>query len=145
MELLKFGSMVDMDMKWCKTCNKVSKFKMLASKSGLQECIDQNFFVITTQGIVFIFMWYYRYCSKGLQCKKEGKDQESSQSGTAPYLGWESNNFTIRHHKREPRGQLFPSRWPQSIDKQTRESITKKRKRNNINDTQKKHRLGTFS
>ena len=45
------------------------------------------------------------------QSKKEGKDQESIQSSTTPDPGyqWESNNFTIRHHKREPRGQLFPS------------------------------------
>ena len=32
----------------------------------------------------------------------------------APYLTqdtkWESDNVTIRHHKREPRGQPFPSR-----------------------------------
>ena len=44
--------------------------------------------------------------------KKEGKDQESIQSSTMPALGyqWESDNFTIRHHKREPRGQPFPSR-----------------------------------
>ena len=26
----------------------------------------------------------------------------------------------VRHHKREPRGQPFPSRWPQSTYKQTR-------------------------
>ena len=38
------------------------------------------------------------------QSKKEGKDQESIQSSTTPDPGylWESNNFTIRHHKREP-------------------------------------------
>ena len=44
--------------------------------------------------------------------KKEGKDQESIQSSTTPYPGyqWESDNVTIRHHKREPRGQPFPSR-----------------------------------
>ena len=46
------------------------------------------------------------------QGKKEGKDQESVQSSTTPDPGyqWESDNFTIRHHKREPRGQPFPSR-----------------------------------
>ena len=33
---------------------------------------------------------------------------------------WESNKLTIRHHKREPRGQPFPSRWPQGNNKQTR-------------------------
>ena len=44
--------------------------------------------------------------------KKEGRDQESIQSSTIPDPGyqWESDNFTIRHHKREPRGQPFPSR-----------------------------------
>ena len=47
-------------------------------------------------------------CSE--QSKKEGKDQESIQSSTTPDPGyqWESDNFTIRHHKREPRGQSFP-------------------------------------
>ena len=40
-----------------------------------------------------------------LQSKKKGKDQESIQSSTTPDPGyqWESDNFTIRHHKREPR------------------------------------------
>ena len=43
--------------------------------------------------------------------KKEGKDQESIQSSTTPDPGykWESENFTIRHHKRKPRGQPFPN------------------------------------
>ena len=45
-------------------------------------------------------------------CKKEGKDQESIQSSTTsdPGYQWESDNFTIRHNKGEPRGQPFPSR-----------------------------------
>ena len=44
--------------------------------------------------------------------KKEGKDQEMIQSSTTPDPGyqWESDHFTIRRHKREPRGQSFPSR-----------------------------------
>ena len=44
--------------------------------------------------------------------RKMGKDQEPIQSNTTPDPGyqWESDNFTIRHHKREPRGQPFPSR-----------------------------------
>ena len=55
--------------------------------------------------------------------KKEGKDQESLQSSTTPGPGypgyqWESDNFTIRHNKREPRGQPFPNRWTQGITKQ---------------------------
>ena len=44
--------------------------------------------------------------------KKEGKDQESIQSSTTPDQRYQcgSNKLTIRHHKREPRGQPFPSR-----------------------------------
>ena len=47
--------------------------------------------------------------------RKRGKNQESIQSSTTPDPGhqWKSNKLTIRHHKREPRGQLFPIRWPQ--------------------------------
>ena len=44
---------------------------------------------------------------------KEGyKDQELLQSSTTPDPGyqWESDKLTVRHHKREPRGQPFPSR-----------------------------------
>ena len=52
---------------------------------------------------------------------------------------WDSNNLTIQHHKREPRGQPFPSRWPQESDEQTQKH------RNNTNDPPKKHRLGTVS
>ena len=48
------------------------------------------------------------------QSKKESKDQQSMQSSTTPDPGyqWESDNFTTvtNHHKREPRGQPFPSR-----------------------------------
>ena len=41
-----------------------------------------------------------------MESKKEGKDQKSIQSSTTPDPGyqWENDNFTIRHHKREPRG-----------------------------------------
>ena len=41
------------------------------------------------------------------ESKKEGKDQESIQSSTTPNPEhqWESDNFTIRYHKREARGQ----------------------------------------
>ena len=42
---------------------------------------------------------------------KEGKDPESLQLSTTPDPGyqWENNNVTTRHHKREPRGQPFPT------------------------------------
>ena len=82
-----------------------------------------------------------------LQSKKEGKDQESIQSSTTPDPGyqWESNKLTIRHHKREPRGQPFPSRWPQDNNKQTRTKAKQTHNRNNMNDPQKKYRLGMVS
>ena len=58
-------------------------------------------------GIKFrlIRLFYYK-------STKEGKDQESIQSSTTPdpRYPWESNKLTIRHNKREPRGQPFPSR-----------------------------------
>ena len=53
------------------------------------------------------------------QSKREGKDQESIQSSTTPDPGyqWVSDNFTIRHHKRERRGQPFPSDHKASINR----------------------------
>ena len=33
---------------------------------------------------------------------------------------WESDKNTIKHHKREPRGQPSPSRWPQGSNEQNR-------------------------
>ena len=43
---------------------------------------------------------------------KDAKSQESIQLSTTPDPGyqWESDKLTVRHHKREPRGQPFPSR-----------------------------------
>ena len=59
--------------------------------------------------------------------KKEGKDQELIQSSTTPDTGyqWESNKLTNRSHKQEPRGQPFPSRWPQGNNKQTAQKHNK--------------------
>ena len=72
---------------------------------------------------------------KQYQIKKEGKDQESIQSSTTldPEYQWERDNVTIRHHKREPRGQQVTTRHQQT---DLHESITKQ-DRNNINDPQK--------
>ena len=84
--------------------------------------------------------------SKNKKSKKEGKDQVSIQSSTTPDTGyqWESDKVTIRHHKREPRGQ--PSQQVPIRHQQTdlHESITKQ-DRNNINDPQKKYRIGKVS
>ena len=63
----------------------------------------------------------YAQAAKQGKSRKDGKDQDSIQSSITPDPGyqWESDDVTIRHHKREPRGQPFPSRRPQGINKQT--------------------------
>ena len=52
----------------------------------------------------YLIYYLMQNCSK---TKKEDKDQESIQSSTTPdtRYQWESDNVTIRHHKREQRGQ----------------------------------------
>ena len=52
-------------------------------------------------------------------------DRVWPESNTTPDPGyqWEIDNVTIRHHKREQRGQPFPSRWQQGINKQSCMSI----------------------
>ena len=42
-----------------------------------------------------------------IQSKKDGKDQESIQSSTTldPGYQWKRNKLTVRHHKRELKGQ----------------------------------------
>ena len=61
--------------------------------------------------------------------KKKGKDQESIHSSTTPDPGyrWESDSFTIRHHKREPRGQPpADDDHKASINRRTRKHIENK-------------------
>ena len=72
------------------------------------------------------------------QCKWGCKDQESIKSSTTPDKGYqsESDKLTVIHHKREARGQSFPSRWPQGSNKQTRTKPKQKQDR-------KKHKRST--
>ena len=57
---------------------------------------------------------------------------------------WESDKNTIKHHKREPSGQPFPSRWPQGSKEQIRNTKAwQTQDINNTNDPQKKCCLGT--
>ena len=81
------------------------------------------------------------------QSKLGCKDQESIQSSNTPDPGYqlESDKLTVRHHKREPRGQPFPSRCPQGTYKQARTNAQQTQGRKNIKDPQKKHRLGKVS
>ena len=50
-----------------------------------------------------------------------------------PMGKWQTHR---RHHKREPRGQPFPSRWPRSTYKQTRTKHSKHK-------TEQKHKRST--
>ena len=73
--------------------------------------VDEGCFpYLTARGTDDVYMSNVRhlYCKS----KKEGKDQESIQSSTTPDPGYqrESSKLTIRHHKREARGQPFSSR-----------------------------------
>ena len=59
--VLKFGDMLDMDVK---LCNRVSKFKMSDSKAGPQAFpklpkFCRDYFLLTTEGIVLIFFLVY--------------------------------------------------------------------------------------
>ena len=86
----------------------------------------------------------FNYLTK--KSKKEGKDQELIQSSITPDPGyqWESNKLTIRHHKRVPRGQPFPA-GNHKVSISRRERKHNKHKTENMNDPQKKYRLGTVS
>ena len=80
------------------------------------------------------------------QSKKEGKDQESIQSSTTPDPGyqWESDNVTKDFTNESQEVSPFPAVNKRHQKTDVHESITKQ-DRNNINDPQKKHRLGTGS
>ena len=75
---------------------------------------------------------------KTRQVRKRAKIR--NQYNQAPHLTQDTKGKVTRHHKREPRGQPFPSRQQTDVH----ESITKQ-DRNNINDPQKKYRLGMVS
>ena len=82
-----------------------------------------------------------------IQRKEEDKEQESIQSNTTSDQGhhnrkWQKHKKTS--HTIEPRGQPFPSRWPQGCKEQTRQHNKDKDKTYiTKNDPQKKHCLGT--
>ena len=82
------------------------------------------------------YMWIMKIEMCVYQSKKEVKDQELIQLGTTPDPGhhmgkWQKHNKTsyTRVPKGGPRGQPFPSRWPQGYNEQTR----KHGKHKNIN------------
>ena len=93
-------------------------------------------------------LWYKQYSSsisQSLESKLECKDQESIQSSTTPDPGyqWESGKLTVRHHKREPRGQPPPPPPPRTGDHKVHINRSAQRHRKHkteksIKDPQKK-------
>ena len=88
---------------------------------------------------------FLEYCGAlSVKVRKEAKIR--NQYNQVPYLtlyGKVTKNKKTSNNTREPRGQPFPSRWPQGCKKQTRQyGIDKK---NYKKDPQKKHCLGMVS
>ena len=69
-------------------------------------------FICRANSVKPVYSGHFQNTKNGFQGKKEGRGQESIQSSTSPDPGyqWESDNFTVRNHKREPRSQPFPSK-----------------------------------
>ena len=84
-----------------------------------------KFFIETHCDLVYsgklLFQWYFGGLDRietgvfeegiiPLQSKEGCKDQESIRSSITPDPGyqWESDKLTVRHHKREQRGQPYP-------------------------------------
>ena len=85
-------------------------------------------------------------CQRHASCKEQCNDQALIQSSTTPDPGhrmgkWLKHNKTS--HTGEPRGQPFPSRWPQGCKTQTR--LCFKENTNIKKVLQKKYRLGMVS
>ena len=66
---------------------------------------------------IFVLIRSYVTCLKGVEyIKKVSKGAKiRSRYNQVPHpaqdsYSWESYKLTVRHHKREPRGQPFPSR-----------------------------------
>ena len=72
--------------------------------------------------------------------KKDGKDQEKIQSSTTSDQGYHMGKKQKynKHHQQEPRGQPFPSRWPQGSNEQVR-----KHEKHKTQKTQMIHKRST--
>ena len=85
-------------------------------------------------------MFIYRIRTRWFIClSKQGcNDQVSIQSSTAsdPGYQWESDKLTVRHHKREPRGQPFPAGDHKA-------HINRRAQRHSKDKTEQKHKRST--
>ena len=91
------------------------------------------------QNYISHFVWYGVTMFKTQQLKvirlqRSGID--TIKYHTRPRIPMGKWQTYRRHHKREPRGQPFPSRWPQSTYKQTRTKHSKHK-------TEQKHKRST--
>ena len=82
-------------------------------------------------------LYHCGYCkndSKVIRLQRSGIDTIKYHTWPRIPMGkWQTHR---RHHKRKPRGQLFPSRWPQSTYKQTHTKHSKHK-------TEQKHKRST--
>ena len=93
-----------------------------------------NFLFSTKRFKSGVLLVSYEYIND--KVSKGDKDLESIQSSTTPDPGyqWESDKLTVRHHKREPRGQPFPSRSPQSTYNRRAQTHSKSKAEKNTKD-----------
>ena len=85
--------------------------------------------------LVFIVIWLMCFAhNKVIRLQRSGIDTIKYHTWPRIPMGkWQTHR---RHHKREPRGQPLPSRWPQSTYKQTRTKHSKHK-------TEQKHKRST--
>ena len=83
------------------------------------------------------------YTNRVLNVRKKGNIR--NRSNQVPHqtqnIIWKSEKKHKKHHKQEPRGQPFPSRWPAGRKEQTGQYERQIRNTNNKKNPQKKHRL----
>ena len=81
-----------------------------------------------------ILIAFSLWSSKVIRLQRSGIDTIKYHTWPRIPMGkWQTHR---RHHKREPRGQPFPSRWPKSTNKQTRTKHSKHK-------TEQKHKRST--
>ena len=86
--------------------------RSVASDLGLRCLPMSNKKTLGLYGHTVFYFVYVSKCACVMEVSKTAKIKNQYNQG--PNLTqdttWESDKITIRHHKQEPRGQLFPSR-----------------------------------
>ena len=90
----------------------------MVSKNNLLEGLDRFY----SANLTLFQMWIKTHrCLVCMWVKKAAKIR--NRYNQVPHLTqdttWESDKNTFKHHKQDPRGQPFPSRWSQGSNEQT--------------------------